>query len=380
IAVLGAGMQACGVAHYLKNDERVRRAVYFDNNDKSLVNIRRYLGNNDTTAKLDLSDQNALFQTLKRGCFDGVLNALPHTLLKKTTETVIRAQLPMVDFGQAREKQIQYHELAKKLGVVCSPAHGLAPGFISNIAFYAKSQLDICDRIEMLCGDILQEPIGESGHLGFFSHEGFDEEYRPMPIVIKNGVPTRLQYLTPQDPEIFVMPDGRTVNNRRIIKVETALTAKAFEADPKLWNVNSVRYATCRHFGYNHFKTVSEAIRTKTPKEFLNWLKTYIPLATDEKDMIVLRVRASGKKNGAPQTVIYEIIDFYDEKTNLSAAQRGTTFPAAEHLLQIIENPDKWPKGVVHHEPYVDFEATCAGLAKHNLIIRPSMSTFVFDR
>jgi lysine 6-dehydrogenase len=44
------------------------------------------------------------------------------------------------------------------------------------------------------------------------------------------------------------------------------------------------------------------------------------------KDLVALRVTVKGKKDAAPKTISYELVDRYDEKNGISAMMRTTGY------------------------------------------------------
>src|SRR5690606_1216238 len=44
------------------------------------------------------------------------------------------------------------------------------------------------------------------------------------------------------------------------------------------------------------------------------------------RDLVALRVEIEGKRGGAPERIVYDLIDFYDESRHISAMERTTGF------------------------------------------------------
>ncbi|MCG2693715.1 saccharopine dehydrogenase NADP-binding domain-containing protein [Candidatus Parcubacteria bacterium] len=369
IAILGAGEQAQGVAHYLSNDPRVKKIVCYDNDDMRLYPIRKYLGNKGETFLLDASNSDALLRILQEGNFDGVFNALPYALLPITTETIIKAGLPGVDLGQATKEQECLRKKAEKSGKPYARACGIAPGFISDLAYDAMRELDVCNSIGMYAGGLLQNPRGKIGHASFFSVPGLYYEYVMPPEIIMAGKRLFMAPLAKSYSQNFVLPDGH------IVKTESALTGDAFEPTKELWgDTEYVYYATMRHKGFNHFAQVREAIKNKKEDECIDWLWRNLIPKEGEKDMMLVRVCAIGAKNGVKTMIKYEIIDFYDEVTKLSAMKRCTAFPATETLLQMLSAPERWPAGFPYHEKHLDVATAKLNLLSHKLKVSKTIT------
>jgi lysine 6-dehydrogenase len=52
-------------------------------------------------------------------------------------------------------------------------------------------------------------------------------------------------------------------------------------------------------------------------------------LYPEDKDLVIVRVRAYGKLDGKDCQALVEMIDYYDETTGFSAMERGTGWSAA---------------------------------------------------
>lgn|GEM_PF-1895236 len=152
--------------------------------------------------------------------------------------------------------------------------------------------------------------------------------------------------------------------------LESALTHGAFDADLDLWgDVGNIFYATLRYPG--HFEKVRTMLKSFPREECVRQLKE--KMGPSAEDVIVLRVKVSGKGSAGQAVFAYELVDFYDPAERLTAMQRCTAFPAAETLLQII-GAGNWPRGVIHHERYIDIDLLIANLARHGLKIKTSLT------
>ena len=79
------------------------------------------------------------------------------------------------------------------------------------------------------------------------------------------------------------------------------------------------------------------------------------PLLTvpEVRDLVVLRVTVEGKRAGAGLRRVYEMIDFFDEATGMTAMMRTTAFPAAESAL-LLARGGVAAKGVLAAEQVID--------------------------
>ncbi|MCW8983836.1 MAG: hypothetical protein OQK55_00725, partial [Thermoanaerobaculales bacterium] len=83
-----------------------------------------------------------------------------------------------------------------------------------------------------------------------------------------------------------------------------------------------------------------------------------IRAADDERDIVIVRTKAVGKKDGKPAEALVELIDYYDEETGFTAMQRTTGWDGA--IVAIMNATGQTPRGVKPVEvavpvaPFVD--------------------------
>jgi saccharopine dehydrogenase-like NADP-dependent oxidoreductase len=58
----------------------------------------------------------------------------------------------------------------------------------------------------------------------------------------------------------------------------------------------------------------------------------------NEKDMTIMRVIIEGIENGKPRKVIYDLVDFYDNKTNTTSMARTTGYTCTAVANLLLEN------------------------------------------
>jgi lysine 6-dehydrogenase len=89
----------------------------------------------------------------------------------------------------------------------------------------------------------------------------------------------------------------------------------------------------------------------------------------DERDLVVFRVEAEGELDGRRRRRRYEMIDFFDEKTGMSAMRRCTAFPASV-VLQMLAGPHAPGPGAHRLEWAIDPAHCLRELASRGLDLR----------
>ncbi|MBI4052317.1 MAG: hypothetical protein HY400_07405, partial [Elusimicrobia bacterium] len=58
----------------------------------------------------------------------------------------------------------------------------------------------------------------------------------------------------------------------------------------------------------------------------------------EDKDLVALRVCVRGTKNGQPMELVYDVLDFHDDRTGFSAMERTTGFSAAVVFRMLVQD------------------------------------------
>jgi lysine 6-dehydrogenase len=143
--------------------------------------------------------------------------------------------------------------------------------------------------------------------------------------------------------------------------------------------VRELDYKTIRYPGHcEKFKTMidlglasSEAIEVDglhvSPRRVMGeMLLRHLP--ADEPDAVLIRLEFRGLMEGKPQTLRYDIIDYFDERTGMSAMMRTTAFPASI-IAQMMARGETLIKGATPQERSIPPEAFVAALAERNIKI-----------
>jgi lysine 6-dehydrogenase len=76
-----------------------------------------------------------------------------------------------------------------------------------------------------------------------------------------------------------------------------------------------------------------------------------------------------GEKDGAKKNLRYDIVDKFDEQTNLSAMMRTTAFPASI-IAQMMAAGATSERGAIPQEKAIDAETFVANLERRNIKIK----------
>ncbi len=340
LGVLGAGMQglAC-VLDFLKAPD-VREVRAWDTDETRLGELRRRFPDERLhTGILDAGRPDDLVTAFTG--LDALVSAVPYFLNLAVTRAAIAARVSMVDLGGNTDVVFQQRALdaeARAAGVTVLPDQGLAPGLAGILATHGFRDFDTVESARLRVGGLPQHPRGPLGYALVFSIHGLLNEYSGDAVGLENGEIARRPALEGREEIRFPEPIGRC---------EAAYTSGGTSTLPWTYRgrVRELDYKTVRYPGHwerllflrqiGLLDTAPRAVgRSKVvPRECLAAMLEPVLLDPEVRDLIVLRVRVRGTRGHESVLRQYDMIDYYDEATGLTAMMRTTAFPAAESAL-----------------------------------------------
>jgi len=157
-------------------------------------------------------------------------------------------------------------------------------------------------------------------------------------VVLEEGEIRHRPTLTGLEPIRFPHPVGRC--EAAYTSGGTSTLPWTYRGKVRELNYKTVRYpghwariALLKDLGLLETRPVPAGRAKTVPRELLASLLEPILTEPEVRDLVVLRVRVRGSRGGLRCLRQYEMIDYYDEATGLTAMMRGTAFPAAESAL-----------------------------------------------
>jgi saccharopine dehydrogenase-like NADP-dependent oxidoreductase len=323
--VLGAGMVGAAMAMDLARDPGLRVTVV-DARDEALARVGQRFG--VATRRADLGDAAAVRAVIADA--DIVLGALSSVIGLQTLKTVIEAKKNYVDISFMAEDARVHDALAKEHGVTAVVDCGVAPGMSNLLAGHAALVLQPCEHIDIMVGGLPAERRWPWQYkAGFSPHDVIEEYVRPSRIV----------------------EDGRVVIKEALSEPELVDfaglgTLEAFNTDglrslADTLKVPHMRERTLRYPGHIELMRVlrDTGLFGKEPIDVqgvqvrpLDVIATLMfpkwTFADGEADLTVMRVEATGTRDGRRVRLRWDLFDRYDPATNFRSMSRTTAFPA----------------------------------------------------
>lgn len=330
VIILGSGNIGFALALFLSKSNSYDVTV-LGRKAKTLKKIQKNL--KITVLKKDLEDKKSYENLLEN--YDTVISALPYYLNIFIAKLALKAKINYFDFTEDVKTTQAIKKIAKKAkeNQVFIPQCGLAPGFISILAYSLYQQFDEVYSIKMRVGALPLNPSNKILYNLTWSTEGLINEYCN---------------------ECFAIKDSKLVSTQALEGLEkfslNGLEYEAFNTSGGLGTlcetlenkVKELNYKTIRYKGHKALMDflindlyLGKNKRRKILKDILEYA-----IPTTKEDLVLIFCTVIGKKNSLLQqkTDVRKIYNetFYSHK--LSALQITTALSLCTVLDLYVNN------------------------------------------
>lgn len=330
-----------------------------------------------TPAQIDVTNEAAVV-SLMRG-HDAAISCVVYHHNLQLAKAAIAARVNFCDLGgnnSVVDAELALDVEARAAGINIIPDCGLAPGMVSVLAAHGAERFASLEEIHIRVGGLPQNPKPPLDYQIIFSVEGLINEYVERARVMRDGVITEVDSMTELERLEFPSPFG---------EMEAFQTSGGTSTLPESFTgrLRELDYKTIRYPGHcEKFKTMIDLGLTASneieidnvrlaPRRLLGeMLLRHLP--ADEPDAVLIRLEFSGLMDERQQTLRYDIIDYFDERTGLSAMMRTTAFPASI-IAQMMARGETLMKGATPQERCIPPTAFVRELAARNINIIETM-------
>jgi lysine 6-dehydrogenase len=332
VAVFGSGLMGATIAQDLVKSKEVEQVTVYDIDRRRL----RALARKEQSWKLrtKIHDVRKRSETAKllKGC-DAGIGALPHELSEYAIHSAIDARTNFVDliFGW-RFGQGSINSACRRRGMTIIPACGLAPGLTNILAMAASEPMERVDEVHIKVGGIPEKPRPPLNYRIVFSFQAVLEEYLRKARIVHGRKIVDVPALSGLETIYFRSPIGKCecfYTDGLSTLVQTIRKVREMDEKTIRWPGHAEQIRSLIDCGLLETKPISYRGQSIAPKEFVsNVLSDRLALGK-EKDLTLLRVDASGKKDGKFTRHRYEMIDHYDSRHETTSMARTTAFPCS---------------------------------------------------
>jgi len=371
--VLGAGLQGSACAFDLLRRPDVERVTLADLQPKrAAAFLKKKKDKRLVTVRLD-AKRGPQLRELMRG-HDAVMNALPYYFNYPVAKAAVAMGLHCADLGGNTEivqKQKTLHAAAQKKHVSIIPDCGLAPGMVNIIAAEGIRRVGDVESVKIFVGGLPQQPEPPLNYQIVYSLEGALDYYTTPSWVLRDGRPERVDALSEVEAVEFPSPVGT---------LEAFHTGGGISTMPWAYRgrVRTMEYKTLRYpghvaimrpireLGLLSLDPVSVKGTEIVPREA--FIATVSPQLTkpNARDLVALRVEVQGRGG---RRVAWQLLDYYDEATGISAMMRTTGFSLAITGVMQVDGRIK-STGVYTPDEAVPFRAYVDELKQRGMEVR----------
>ncbi len=362
ITVIGAGAIGSAIAGDLLRHADVAQVQVCDARGRSLQELHDVVENARLRSfQVDARDPAVIEPIIKGsdcvvGCAEAALNPL-------LAETCLSMGIHFCDLGgneQIIKKELALDRRAREKGVWIVPNCGLDPGLTNILAMHGMQQFDAVEAVHLRVGDVPLHPEPPFNFRISWSAEKVIEDYTNPVRFIEGGEVTHCEPLSGEELIHFAEPFSEMeafCTAGGLSTLTDALGGQVQTLDHKLirWPGHAAQMRFLLALGFGERRHID--VRTHLTYRDVLIRRMRQRLGGPYKDAVLLRVAVKGQKDGGPHTLLYELLERYDDDTETTAMKRCTSIPTAAVALLIAARRVPGggaapPEQVVPHEEY----------------------------
>jgi lysine 6-dehydrogenase len=357
-AVLGGGRQGTSAAFDMAKFGDAREVLIGDISleaaQRSAVRVNRLTGREIARAhQVDVTKHGELKAFLKD--VDSFLSAVPYWHNPGITCVAIEAGACMTDLGGNTDlvrEQLKLSRQAAEAGITVIPDCGQVPGMGTSLMTYATSLLDETEHLMMWDGGNPLHPKPPFQYILTFNIAGLTNEYYGVAHFIRDGKRVEVPTFLSEDYETVDFPAPIGKMEAFVAGGGTSTMPWTFEGKLKtLWNKtlrwpgHFAEWQTYMKAGLLETETIEVQGVQVSPREVLHaLLDPRIRAKPGEPDLVIIRIKAQGKKDGRPAQVQLDLVDRFDGVTGFTAMERTTGWDGS--IKAIMNAQGVTPRGV----------------------------------
>jgi lysine 6-dehydrogenase len=340
--VLGAGRQGTAAAYDLIVRGGAATVVLADMDlsiaDRAAERVNRLTGQERAlAARVDATNRGQVVEFL--GPLDAFLSAATYRFNYDIALAALEARTHMCDLGGNAaivRRQLSLDDQARRRGVCIVPDCGEAPGLASNLMAYGLSLLDEADELILYDGGLPIEPAPPWNYALTFNVDGLTNEYHGTTTWRVDGELVDVECLDPAHDELvdFGPPFGVLEAFAAATGSTTPLTlgerVRTLKAKVLRYPGHAAQFRAFRDLGLFLEEPVLVREEKVVPREvFHALLEPRIKARPGERDVVVARVVAKGRKDGSRAGVIVDLLVYPDDALGFTAMEQATGWHAA---------------------------------------------------
>ena len=358
VVVLGIGLQGRAVVHDLVRVQQVQHVVAADLDAETVrAALPADVAARVTTVGVDAGDEAQLTALLADHRPDAVICMLPPALGPSVARLSLEAGAHYVCTSYTG-LLADLHDLALGRGLAVLPEMGLDPGIDLVLAQLAVSHLDEVHGLDVFGGGLPAPDCADANPLRYkvsWTLQGVLDAYVRPARVLAGGVERSIDGTGIFHPDLVRHEEVDGVGRLEVYPNGDAISfIETFGLGPALQEMGRYSLRWPGHCAFWHDLVRLGLLDGEpavagglAPRQLLaRMLEPRLQFGDDEQDVVVLRIRAWGLRDGAAREETYDVVDYRDLDTGLFAMNRTVGFTAAM-AAQLLLDGSVAERGVV---------------------------------
>jgi saccharopine dehydrogenase-like NADP-dependent oxidoreductase len=343
ITVIGAGAIGSAVARYLLEHDDVRQVQVCDARARALQELHNLVENPRLRSfQVDARDPNVL-EPILRGADCAVGCTLPG-LNPTLAELCLDLGINYCDLGGNDDivrQQLALNDRALKKTLWIVPNCGLAPGLVNVLCLHGIEQFDEVEAAHLRVGDVPLHPKPPFNFRISWSAEKIIDDYTGPVYLIEDSEMHEAEPLSHHEHICFPEPFGRmeafcTAGGLSTLTEDLAGRVRTLDHKTIRWDGHADQMRFLLELGFGEPRNID--VRTHLTYRDVLVRRMRQRLGGEYQDAVLMRVLIQGTKDGTPRTLVYEMVDLYDEDSHTSAMKRCTAIPTAAVAVLIASH------------------------------------------
>ncbi|MFB6230446.1 MAG: saccharopine dehydrogenase family protein [Salinibacter sp.] len=343
ITVLGAGSMGAPVVRELcaRSDE-VEQVQVCDTRSQTLQRLHDRVDDDRHSLRsfqVDIRDTSVLSQIVQGS--DCVISCVPSRFNPDLAKLCLDVGVHFCDLGgndALVNQELALDEKAREKSVWIVPNCGLAPGLINVLCLYGIDRLDRAETVRLRVGDVPLHPEPPFNFRISWSAERILRDYTNPAQLIEDGQVVEAEALSQREDIHFEQPFGTMeafCTRGGLSTLTETLAGRVQTLDHKTirWPGHAQQMRFVIGLGLAEERKIG--VRTHLTYRDILVRRLREHLGGDYEDAVLMRVLLKGEQDGQSTTLVYEMIEQYDESAQQTATQRCTAIPTVVAALSL---------------------------------------------
>lgn len=264
---------------------------------------------------------------------DIAIAALPDSLSFDANRAAVEAGCHLIDLvgAQYPEKKSALDTPAREADVLVVTGCGLAPGMANVLAARGVELLDEADELMIYCGGLPRHPQPPLMYQQLFSMEGLMGLYTRPVFIVEDGRLVELPPMSGLEDCHFPDPVGAceaAYSDAHSVPYTLGDKVKRLAEKTVRYKGHFGKMKVLQELGFFNEESVAVDGHSVSPRQMTMAVLEPQIQGESKEDITVMRVLATGTKDGNPVRHEWTMVDFFDQLRGYTSMARTTGFPA----------------------------------------------------